>query len=96
MCNRSLKQTAISLSSCDAEFYAASACARELLVIQTRQDTFCSAEDQADSNTLRYDSCQYSSGYERNVYLSLAKKIGLRILDGTDCKNGTNGTNDNG
>ena len=31
MCNRSLKQTAISLSSCDAEFYAASACAGELL-----------------------------------------------------------------
>ena len=31
MCNRSLKQTAISLSSCGAEFYAASACAGELL-----------------------------------------------------------------
>ena len=31
MYNRSLKQTAISLSSCEAEFYAASACARELL-----------------------------------------------------------------
>ena len=31
MCNRSLKQTAISLSSCDAEFHAASACAGELL-----------------------------------------------------------------
>ena len=31
MCNRSLKQTAISLSSCEAEFYAASACVRELL-----------------------------------------------------------------
>ena len=30
-CNRSLKQTAISLSSCEAEFYAASACAGELL-----------------------------------------------------------------
>ena len=30
MCNRSLKQTAISLSSREAEFYAASACAREL------------------------------------------------------------------
>ena len=30
MCNRSLKQTAISLSSCEAEFYAASACAEEL------------------------------------------------------------------
>ena len=31
MYNRSLKQTAISLSSCEAEFYADSACARELL-----------------------------------------------------------------
>ena len=31
MCNRSLKRTAISLSSCEAEFYAASACAGELL-----------------------------------------------------------------
>ena len=31
MCNRSLKQTAISLSSCEAEFCAGSACAGELL-----------------------------------------------------------------
>ena len=31
MCNRSLKRTAISLSSCEAEFYGASACAGELL-----------------------------------------------------------------
>ena len=31
MCNRSLKQKAISLSSCEAEFHAASACAGELL-----------------------------------------------------------------
>ena len=31
MCNRSLKLTAISLSSCEAELYAASACARKLL-----------------------------------------------------------------
>ena len=31
MCNRSLKQTAVSLSSCEAEYHAASACARELL-----------------------------------------------------------------
>ena len=27
---------------------------------------------------------------------SLAKKLGLRIQDGTDGTNGTNGTNDNG
>ena len=31
MCNRSPKQTAISVSSCEAQFYAASACAGELL-----------------------------------------------------------------
>ena len=31
MRNRSLEQTAISLRSCEAEFYAASACAGELL-----------------------------------------------------------------
>ena len=31
MCNRSLKQTAISVSACEAEFYAASACAGDLL-----------------------------------------------------------------
>ena len=31
MRNKSLKQRVISLSSCDAEFYAASACARKLL-----------------------------------------------------------------
>ena len=30
LCNRSLKQTAISLSSCEAEFYLASACAGEI------------------------------------------------------------------
>ena len=30
-CNRILKQTAINLSSCEAEFYAASACSGELL-----------------------------------------------------------------
>ena len=34
MCNRSLKQTAISLSSCEAEFYAASARAGELLGLE--------------------------------------------------------------
>ena len=31
MCSRSLKQTAISLSSCGAKFYEASACAGDLL-----------------------------------------------------------------
>ena len=33
MCNRSLKQIAITLSSCEAEFYAASPCAGELLAL---------------------------------------------------------------
>ena len=33
LCNRSLKQRAINLSSCDAEFHTASACAGELLVL---------------------------------------------------------------
>ena len=83
MCNRSLKQAAISLSSCEAEFRAASACAGELLRlaelfkelhhkfvsrwIQIRQDTFCSAGDHAYSNISKYDALQYNSGYERNV-----------------------------
>ena len=64
-------QKKISLSSCEAAFCAASACAREWLglaelfttkfqfvskLIQTRQDTFCSAGDQVDSNTSRYDA----------------------------------------
>ena len=37
----------------------------------TRQDTFYSAGDQADSNTSKYDAWQYNSGYERRVYLSV-------------------------
>ena len=86
MRNRCLRQTAISLSSREAEFYAASACSGELLGLaelfkelhynvsvrletQTRQDTFCSAGDKADSNTSKYDAWQYNSGYERNVCL---------------------------
>ena len=83
MCNRSLKQTAISLSSCEAEFYAANACAGELLGLaelfkelhckvsvrpEMDSDSFCSAGDHVDSDTSRYDACQHSSGYERNVY----------------------------
>ena len=31
LCSKSLKQTAISLNSCEPEFYATNACARELL-----------------------------------------------------------------
>ena len=131
MCNWSLKHTAISLSSCEAEFYAAHCLRRENCWdsqnasrnftttfefvsrwIQTRQDTVYSAGDQADSNTLKYDAWQYNSGYARKRLSvrssgheelhcrslhetsdglrtqSLAKKLGLRILGGT---NGTNG-----
>ena len=87
MCNRSLKQTAISLSSCEAEFHAASACAGELLGTRrtlqgtslqsfswsrngfTLGKTHSAAQGtQVDLNTSRYDACQYSNGYERNVY----------------------------
>ena len=39
MCNRSLKQSAISLSSCEAEFYAASACRRIVGTRRTLQRT---------------------------------------------------------
>ena len=75
MCNRSLKHTAISLSSHEAEFYAASACAGELLglaelfkelhynvSVRLEMDSDSAREDQADSNTLRDDACQHSSG----------------------------------
>ena len=79
-CNRSLRQTAISLSSCEAEFYAASACAGELLGpaelfkelhhkvsvrLEMGSDSarhILQRRRQADSYTLRYDACQYSSG----------------------------------
>ena len=86
MCNRSLKQTAISLCSCRSRVLR-SQCLRRRTVgtrrtlqgtalqcfsscrrwIQTRQDTFCSAGDQADSNTLKYDAWRYNSGHENNV-----------------------------
>ena len=42
--------------------------------VQTRQDTFYSAGDQADSNTMNYDAWQHNSGYERNVYLRVEWK----------------------
>ena len=76
MRNRSLKQTAISLSSCEAENCWDSQNSSSNFTatfqfvsrwIQTRQDTLHSAGDQADSNTLKYDAWQYNSGYERNV-----------------------------
>ena len=123
MCNRSLKQTAISLSSCEAEFYAASAnfwdsqsssrnCTTTFQFvsrwIQIRHDTFHSAEDQADSSTSKL-RCLAIQQWIREKRLSvqrvdtkdntadlftkpmdgprtqsLARKFGLRILQGTN------------
>ena len=40
LCDKGLKQTATSLSSCEAEFYAASACARERWVLQNLSKNF--------------------------------------------------------
>ena len=121
MCNRSLKQTAISLSSCEAEFYAVSACAGVLLGLaelfqelhynvsvrlemnsdSARHITFYSAGDQADSKHVEVRCLSASRVDTKNNTAdlftkhldglrtqSLAKKLGLRILDGT---NGTNG-----
>ena len=84
MCNRSLKQTA-NLSSCDAEFYASSACAGEPsglaeLFQETSLQRFSSSQDglrlgkthstaQETRRTSKYDALQYNNGYERNVYL---------------------------
>ena len=137
MCNRSLKQTAISLSSCEAEFYAASACAGDLLGLA---DFFkelhynVSVRLEMDSDSARHflqrrgpgglmhielrcsrriQTCLAIQQWIRQKRLSvsrvdtknntadlvtkhldglrtqsLAKKLGLRILDGT---NGTNG-----
>ena len=74
MCNRSLKQTAISLSSCEAEFYAASACAEEFLgLAELFKELHCNVssrlemDSDSDSNTSKYDAWQCNSGYERNV-----------------------------
>ena len=57
MCNRSLKQTAISLSSCEAEFYAASACAGELLgLAELFEELYCkvSVRLEMDSDSARH------------------------------------------
>ena len=74
-CNRSLKQSAISLSSCDAEFYAAELLGPAELFKELHYKVSVRLEmgsdsarhilqrrRQADSYTLRYDACQYSSG----------------------------------
>ena len=84
MCHRSLKQTATSLNSCGAEFYADSACAGELwrfaelfkilhynVTVRLEMDSdsaFYSAGNQEDSNILKSDVWQHSSGIEKNAY----------------------------
>ena len=138
MCNWSLTQTAISLSSCEAEFYAASACARELLGLaelfkELHYDVAVRLE--MDSDSARHILQSNGPGGLKHIEIrclaieqcvreervsvsrvdtknnaadlftkhldglrtqSLAKKLGLRILDGTDGTNCTNGTNDKG
>ena len=138
MCNRSLKQTAISLSSREAEFHAASACAGELLGLaelfkELHYDVAVRLE--MDSDSARHPLQRRGPGGLKHIEIrclaiqqwvrarrlsarrvdtmnntadlftkhldglrtqSLAKKLGLRILDGTDGTHGTNGTNDNG
>ena len=130
MCNRSLKQTAISLSSCEAEFYAASSCAGELLGLAELFKELhynVSVRLEMDSDWARRIQQRRGPGGLKHIEIrclavqqwirekrltvsrvdtknntadpftkqldglrtqSLAKKLGLRILDGT---NGTNG-----
>ena len=124
-CNWSLKQRATSLSSCEAEFYAASACAGELLgLAELSKELHCnvSVRLEMDSASARHIPgglkqieirCLATQQWIRGKRISvsrvdtknntadlftkhldalrtqsLAKKLGLRILDGT---NGTNG-----
>ena len=127
MCNRSLKQTAISLSSCEAEFYAASACAGELLglaelfkelqynvtvrlemdsdsarhILQRRgpgelkhyRDTICLATQQwirekrlavGRVDTKNNTADLFTKHPDGPRTQSLARKLGLRILEGTN------------
>ena len=129
MCNRSLKQTAISLSSCEAEFNAASACAGGLLgLAELFKELHCdvSVRLEIDSDSARHILLRKRPGGLKHIEMrclaiqqrtrekgpfvsrvdtknntadlftkhldcetqSLAKKLGHRILDGT---NGTNG-----
>ena len=126
ICIRSLKRTAISLSLCEAEFYAASTCARELLGLaeffkELHYDVAVRLEMDSDSarNILQRRGagglehieirCLAIQQWVREKRLSvsrvdtknntadiftkhldglrtraLAKKLGLRILDGAD------------
>ena len=57
LCNRSLKQTAISLSLCEAEFFAASVCAGELLgLAELFKELHCdvSVRLEVDSDSARH------------------------------------------
>ena len=130
MRNRSLRQTAISLSSREAEFYAASACVGELLgLARTLQGTalqrFSSSRDgfrlgkthsaAQETGGLKHIDirCLAIQQWVREKRLSvsrvdtknntadlftkhldglrtqsLAKNLGLRLLDGTNCTHG--------
>ena len=113
MCNRSLKQTAISLSSCEAEFHTASACTGELLGLAELLKELhnnVSVRLEMDSDSARHILQRRRPGGLKHVKIrvdtknntadlftthvdglrrqSLAKKFGIRILDGTK---GTNG-----
>ena len=54
LCNRSLKQTAISFSPREAEFYAASACAGELAELFKELDYDVSIRLEVDSDSARH------------------------------------------
>ena len=128
--HRSLKQTAISLTSCEAEFYAASACAGELLELAElfKQLPYnVSVRLEIDSDSARHILQRRGQGGLEHVEIrclatlqwirdkrlsvsrvdtknnraslftklldglrrqSLAKKLGLRILDCTNCTDG--------
>ena len=125
MCNRSLVQTAISLSSCEAEFYEASACAGELLGLRTLQGAALnvSVRLEMDTDSARHILQRRGPGELKHIEIrclaiqqwiqekrlsvervdtkdsaadlltkhlygprtqSLARKLGLRILEGTN------------
>ena len=72
MCNRSLKQTAISLNSCEAEFHAASACAGELLCLaelfkELHHNVSVRLEFDSDSVRRKFDAWLYDHESERSL-----------------------------
>ena len=83
MCNRSPKQTAISLTSREAEFYAASACAGQPLGIadffkeqhynfpvrlEMDSDSARHILQRRGAGGLKQDAWLFNRGYEKNVY----------------------------